>query len=578
MKIKNEDIVARECRFAIHLPERHGVRPDLHLIKEIVHLKDGSTQPQVRLARDYKRKFWLTAPSFRNHKDKKEWEHVDKLVEYECTQSQLRDRVAAALELAYTSDHLKKLSVSPYLYGTDMTSTSLIKKQYMEKYPEHRTPYNIGYLDIETRPGKDGSNKIVLITVLFKDKLFTAAIKSMVSGIADLDRALETAMNTYLPQYKDKLDDTLGVYDTEIDLIKAAFAKLHSWSPDFLAIWNMDFDIQRILETIHKSHLDPKDVLSDPNIPEYARYCKYIQGKTKKVTASGKVTPISPASRWHTFLLTAGFYVMDAMCVYKLLRIQDGEKPSYSLDAILKDELKTQKLKFDKADHLIGIPWHLYMQDNYPVEYIVYNRYDVLSMQELEAKTKDLAFKVPEFAGCTDFDKFNSQPKKIADAMYGYLEKQGYILGTVGYEDNKPFVFEEDDSGLNDDEEEESSVLSLAGWILTLQADMQCHGLKLLVDAPDIQTNIRGMVYDSDAVSAYPTATSVQNISKETTEREIISIEGIPEDVFRMQNINLMSGPINSVEYCINMLNAPKLQTLHSMYVKQKGINNDLSA
>lgn len=551
-------VVARECRFAIHVPERHNLRPDLHLVKEQLHMSDGTIRPAIRFIQNFERPFWATIKNRRTYKQKKEWEHIDDLVEYKCTDSQLRDRVAKALELNYTNDHLKKLLASPYIYGTDISAASLIKKQYMDKYPNHRTPFTVATFDTETKT-INGITYINLGTIAFQNKVFTVVHKDLIRNISNLDLELNRLMDKYLPQYRDKLEAKILVCETEVDMLREVFQKAHEWSPDILAIWNMNYDIPKVLATLDRYGVAYEDILCDPKIPKSARVCKYKEGKKKKVTASGKVTPINPASQWHTLILTASFYVLDAMCIYKQLRLAKQEEPSYSLDAILNKELGSRKLTFTAADNYHGLKWHEFMQEHYPVEYIVYNRYDCISMLELDAKIKDLSYTISEFAGVTEFERFNSQPKKIADALYFYLLDQNYILGSVGYDDN--------DDGKDDDED---SVLDLKNWIITLPAELQVSGLKLIAGNDDIATNIRAMVYDSDAVSAYPTATESLSVSKETTCREIIRIKGVPERLFRMQNINLMSGPINALEYATTMFKLPKPHEVLDMYLKQK--------
>lgn len=551
-------VVARECRFAIHVPERHNLRPDLHLVKEQLHMSDGTIRPAIRFIQNFERPFWATIKNRRTYKQKKEWEHIDNLVEYKCTDSQLRDRVAKALELNYTNDHLKKLLASPYIYGTDISAASLIKKQYMDQYPNHRTPFTVATFDTETKT-INGITYIKLATIAFQNKVFTVVHKDLIRNISNLDLELNRLMDKYLPQYRDKLEAKILVCETEVDMLREVFQKAHEWSPDILAIWNMNYDIPKVLATLDRYGVAYEDILCDPKIPKSARVCKYKEGKKKKVTASGKVTPINPASQWHTLILTASFYVLDAMCIYKQLRLAKQEEPSYSLDAILNKELGSRKLTFTAADNYHGLKWHEFMQEHYPVEYIVYNRYDCISMLELDAKIKDLSYTISEFAGVTEFERFNSQPKKIADALYFYLLDQNYILGSVGYDDN--------DDGKDDDED---SVLDLKNWIITLPAELQVSGLKLIAGNDDIATNIRAMVYDSDAVSAYPTATESLSVSKETTCREIIRIKGVPERLFRMQNINLMSGPINALEYATTMFKLPKPHEVLDMYLKQK--------
>ena len=558
------EIVARECRFAIHIPERHNIRPDLHLIKEQQHFSDGTVKPAIRLVKDFKRNFWVTKPSARNYKQKREWQHTDNLLQYECTDSQLRDAVAKALGLSHTNDHLKKLSVSPYLYGTDITAASLIKKGYMDKYPNARTAYTVASFDIETKLVGD-KTIITMATVAMKGKVFTSVASHLVKGISNPQMALDVAMKKYLPDHYDKYEFELDVAKNELDIIKNAFKKVHEWCPDILAIWNMNYDIPRIMDMLERYRTKPEDIFCDPNVPEFARICKYKEGKKKKVTASGKVTPISPAAQWHTLIVTAGYYVLDAMCVYKLLRLSKQEQPSYALDAILKAEGIGGKLKFTEADKYSGLRWHQFMQENYPIEYIVYNRYDCISMLELDDKTKDLTLTLPEFAYVTEFSKFNSQPKRIADALFFYLLETNYVLGCVGFNesnnDNKELDIEDEE-----EVEETGDVLSLAGWIVTLPAELQVGGLRIIDGIHGMQTNIRGMVYDSDAVAAYPTATKVSSVSKETTVKEIIEIKGIKEELFRLQNINLLAGPVNAIEYCVNMFKMPKPEQLLKIY------------
>ena len=110
------------------------------------------------------------------------------------------------------------------------------------------------------------------------------------------------------------------------------------------------------------------------------------------------------------------------MCAYKYIRLSKAEEPSYSLDAILNKELKLGKLKFDEAKMLENsIEWHRFMQEKYPLEYIVYNRFDCISMILLDNKTNDLKAVVPVFSGLSPFSYFNSQPKLIGNSLYFFL-------------------------------------------------------------------------------------------------------------------------------------------------------------
>ena len=89
---------------------------------------------------------------------------------------------------------------------------------------------------------------------------------------------------------------------------------------------------------------------------------------------------------------------------------------------------------------------------------------------------------------------------------------------------------------------------------------MSVLGARVLKESKTWRTLIRRMVYDSDAVSAYPTATMVGNVSRATTVNELVDILGVEEIVFRVQNINLLQGHVNALEYGAAMHNLPTPQ------------------
>jgi len=63
-------------------------------------------------------------------------------------------------------------------------------------------------------------------------------------------------------------------------------------------------------------------------------------------------------------------------------------------------------------------------------------------------------------------------------------------------------------------------------------------------------------------VSGYPSDSIAANVSKDTTIKELASIDGVQLETFRIQNINLMFGKVNAVEYSTTMFNAPQLMEL----------------
>jgi hypothetical protein len=570
-----DEIVAKECRFAIHIPTRSPDVPDLHLIKEQLHLKDGTTRPNLAFIKDYKRPFYVTQQSKRFHKTKKEWESIENLDKHECTQSELRYRVAQALGKPWVKDSLKVLSQSPYLYGTDITSTALIKHSYMKKNPDKISGYTTAVYDIETDV-INGTGSIIMATVTYKNLIYTAVVEDFCKDLPGIELLVQNKLDYYLKEYVQKrnLKLELCIVKTPGQAVINCFKKANEWMPDFLAIWNMDFDIPKSLEAVEKEGFDCAQELSHPSVPPQFRRCQYKEGSKKKVTASGRVIPINPSSQWHTLYLTSSFYVIDAMCSYKILRTPPAqEEPSYSLDYILNKELKIGKLKFKEADQYTGLKWHEFMQTHYKAEYIIYNIFDCVSILELNDKTKDLSHSLPSFAGYTDFEKYNSNPRKIHDALHMFCLDRGLVISSSGsLQKNSDEDLEIDYTEESDElEEEEYSTLDLKGWIVTLAAHLTENlGIRVIEEDENIRPNIRGTVFDSDCTAAYPSAIDGLNVSKETTRKELSSIDAIDETTFRLQNINLLYGPTNAIEYCTTMFGFPDVVEIDEFLNNEK--------
>lgn len=565
----SKEIVKKEVRFAWHLP-RNDYRPDLHYVREDITYKDGTQEPNCYFAEDFERPVYVTKENFRNHYDKKEFEYRDKLNRQMTTQSDM-ERVVRGMLGHKENERVKgEVKNSPYVYAYDVTSTSLIKYTTLKKNDFIQSPYSVAAFDIETNPD---TQEILLSTVAFKNKVHTSILRKFVKNIADVEGRIRKAIAHYLPDYVG-LEYSFGVYDSEVDLLKDNFRVINKWKPAFLAIWNMDFDIPKILERLKHYNVNPTDVLCDQAIPRPYRMCRYKQGQKKKVTASGVVKPINPSLQWHTLIVTAPYYVIDAMCVYRQLRMAGQEETSYALDAILKKEGIGGKLKFEPANGYSGIKWHLFLQENYPIEYIVYNIYDCLGMLELDKKIKDLSSTLPSFAGITDFQKFSSQVRKISDAVFLFGLEKNRIIGTVPkIEKTEEELVDVPDEVLDnngDDEEEDTEdkpnkykTLDLKGWIQLLPQNLLLHeGLQCLEEYPNAVTNLRGLTCDLDATSSYPSCTLVGNVSKETCVNELIRIDGIDEETFREQNLSICLGNANILEYFSVMFGMPSMSEI----------------
>jgi hypothetical protein len=179
----------------------------------------------------------------------------------------------------------------------------------------------------------------------------------------------------------------------------------------------MNYDLKKIDEVFKKYNYDSARIFSDPAVPDVFCKWKYKEGKTQKVTQSGKTTGLHPADRWHIAECPASFYFIDAMCLYKRIRLAAGMVSSYSLDATLKRHLGIGKLNFADVDKLNGTAWHKEMQTAYRVEYCIYNIFDNIGQELLDEKTGDINKSFTALVGVSDFDKFNSNPRRIVDDL-----------------------------------------------------------------------------------------------------------------------------------------------------------------
>lgn len=543
-------VKAVECRFAVHCRPADKYHPhDLHVIKERVHFQDGTSKPHLRLLYDFKRDYYIANKGARNHTQKKEWEHVSKLVRFESTQHQLRENVARSLGKPGFRGSMRDLSESPYLYGTDISSTAIIKQQYRDKW-DIQTPYTVAVYDTETDVVY-GTNEILMATISQKENVYTAIQKKFVAAYVDPIAQIKALAEEHLGPILKERNITLhiAIVDTEIDVVKATIAKAHEWKPDFLTFWNAIFDIRKIEEACARAGVNLADLFSDPSVPPEFRHYRLKEGPAKKVTQSGRVHNFKPAQRWHAVYAPASFYVVDSMCTYYYVRAGEPAEAHYSLNYLLKKKLGETygKLKFKEADHVSGLEWHKLMQSKYPLHYVVYNIYDCVGVEMFDEKVKDVQMQLPMFAGATDFADFKSQPKRTVNELHFFVQKlkEPRILGTTGPE-------------MRDDEDK--LVTRTKGWITMLPSHLvDDNGLRIISENPWLATNIRIHVGDLDVAASYPNGETVLNISKETTCKELVSIEGIPEYTQRMATINFSGGRTNAVEISCNLFNLPTL-------------------
>jgi hypothetical protein len=568
----NDAIIGHECRHVVYCPPPEPGLPDLHLIKRVTHVRDGERVihiPNVVTRKDFKRKFYIEKTGRQNHKEKREFAEMDDLDEVTCTQSELEQQVRRKLRektdkaikrfgLPWPGDRdsLRKLSRSPYLYGTDVTSTTLLKKAYMDLFPHLNSKSTVACTDTETNMFS-AEQEIIMQTISMKDRVFTAIKRSFFGKHINIEERLQECFAYHLGDVAKArgINWEIKLVDTAGQVVTAVIDKAHQWGPDFLAIWNIKFDMEKMLQALKADRIDPAMVFSHPTLPDDYKHFNFKIGPSSKETASGVHKPLGFHEQWHVVTTPASFYFIDAMCAYRQIRQGQQEEPSYKLDALMDKHIKRGKLKFSEADGFIEGDWHRFMQEFYKFEYVIYNVFDCVGMEMLDEKTGDLNLNFPLYSGPSDYAIFPSQPKKLCNKFFFDLLSQNRVLSST--------------SDTMRDANDDRTVIG-KGWITMLPAHLcMDNGLKCLEEMRNVPSNIRIGVGDLDIAGTYPNEGICMNISKYTCHRELLYIEGIPDHIRRRIGFNLAGGHVNALEVGHDLFKMPRLDQMYAAYLRK---------
>ena len=571
--------VGFECKHVNYATAADGSLNDLLFIKEVEHFSDGTTQPRTRMIRNFQRHFYVTKEPFRNHQEKKESEPLLRLRRFPTTQIEMPDRVSRALGRGRPQDRrMNRICRSPYVYGTDVTTPVLAKEHYMRTWPQNVSINTLAAIDSETDMETE---EIIMLSVTYKSKARLIVVEGFLKGIVDPIPALHAMAREYIGDVLESRNIQLEIelVANAGDCAARAIATAHEWKPDFLAAWNMDYDVPKMIEALVRYGYDPNQLFPDPSVPQhfrrpthegsipsgfrnlkdvkdpiaFLRQFGYFQGKKNKVTAGGDVTPLHPAEQWHQLDQPASWYLIDPMCVYLRMRVAKGKEQSYSLDAILEKHGVKRKLKFEAADHLTKGAWHVFMQKNYRLEYCIYNLYDSIAIEMLDEVTTDLRQQISSLCGFSEYHRFPSQPRRLADDFHFFALQRDRVVGSTSDQMEM---------------EIDSHVISMEGWIVTLPswALSPDEGVACVEEMPEFSSLLFAHVADLDVEGTYPNEEVLMNISRSTTKMELVDIEDCTEATRRAIGVNLTSGPTNAVEITTALYKAPELSDLLTLY------------
>lgn len=539
--------VGFEYSFGTYTTDRYK-RNDCVTIKGYEHKADGSRVPKVYTVVNYKRPFYITKESFRNHEQKKEWEHRDRLQKFTSTQVNLPNAIQQALQSHNQNKSLRSINRSPYVYGADISTTSLLKYQCQKKYPKLvGNPSTVAALDTETDVVYK-TNEINIISITFKSNIVTAVVRGFFE-VDDDDTIRKGINDKFQSLLADDIKErdlklNLGIFDNAGQACHWVIRQLNELKPDFVSIWNILFDVPKIMEALEKYGFDLADTFSDVDVPKEFKYFDWWECPPIKKKKNGDEHKLNWFDRWHKLTTPSGSFWLDAAVVYRTLRLADGLEPSYALDSIMKKHVSRGKLKFTQTDHLEGLAWHIEMQSNYKYEYVVYNIFDCIGLELLDEETKDLSSTLPLLSRYSDYHIFQSGPSQISDDLSYYVqEEKNMVIGTV--------------SDRMEDELEEY-VVNRVGWILTLPSYMvDTIGLHV-IEGILTPSYLYGHCADLDIEGTYPNLEFILNLSKETTWRELVAIEGLHTlEARQWFGIDLSGAPANAQEIASKVYQLP---------------------
>lgn len=421
-----QKVIARQFIHSCHVKTK---TESAVIVKEKLKMEDGTLVPNIQLFENPRRSFYITQPKHRSYNFKPEYELISKLDKYTVYDNELNFELAKILNLGPGFHRSSQLFKSPYIFGADISIEALIKMRYMNNYPENDILPSIGYLDIETSIDTD---QIILISYLHDNVVHVAILNSFFFEEKDSNRIpidqneLLSFINTTLEgRVRDiKFTYDIKVFDHEVKMIAWIAKNIHDSMIDYISIWNMNFDIPRILNCLFKHNVNASAIFHNPKISPQYRYLKYYEDKQKKAHFTLK---------WHWMYSSCGSQFVDSMGLYSQNRRTQGFLDKYTLDNVLEKEIQMGKLPLISGSHVI-------MQRHHFKEYIVYNIFDVIGLKFLEEKVKDFT-SMHMLIGPSPVSRYASQTTRSTNDMYYDLINKGMVLSAKS-EDDSYLIFD----------------------------------------------------------------------------------------------------------------------------------------
>lgn len=577
-------IAAKTLLHSAYIPDT-GRGEDAVVASEIVEFEDGSTEPRLQVYKSPKMTFWLTQPSFQDHPDKKEFESLKRLDPYTVSYKNKDREIFSLLNPGFTPNYLnpkqrRSVYQSPYVYGANLSIEARIGLNYkknLEKAQKIPQAPTTGFFDIEMSLLKSSYGKLPLMVFTAENKVFLACKKSFMVeprgdsfidiSLEDIERKAREIIDPLVDQvFKDSgdLEDSriklpfqyeFFAGETEVDMIRWIWSKMHETKISLIGVWNIGFDIPQIMNVLKDAGVPLEEILAHPDMVRqgYA-YANWREDKRDVAHFTQK---------WHWLSTASHYQFVDSMSLYSYIRTVDGKETSYGLDDILRKFGIGGKLKIDVGEDLDGLQtedWHRAMLSKHFTAYALYAMWDGMGLQILEWLNQDLTTML-QTCDATPCKFYPNQTINATTVLFEDWLKEGYVLGT----------------GMDVKAERDDELLTFGGAVLQ-PINMHGRGIRLFQEWPNHHTHVYVWLNDLDFSAQYPTNALTLNISKQTKIATMFNIQGehvtqrySPQEAVESLCSYLITPNSNGVEMgteFFNLLNFEDMKSAFSEHIK----------
>lgn len=521
----------------------------------IIYKDQDSLQKFVFEIKNPKIEIYIVKPEFRNYDYMRDYIEISQCDVYRVSYRSRWREAAKILKLPSGED----AKVSPYLFNIDIAIETFYLLQFVKEYPSDAPKLlSQGFLDIENdiiqcdgfpEYGETPINAVTYVNaetrdvytlVLTKDHLPVvppthnqySQIKEYKEKFYAQVKAFEDDIPAFVKLCHEKFDKINGVFtynimtfDDEYSLIKTLFDIIHQTDNDYIGIWNMPYDMQNLITRgDHLGH-NREDYIPDKRF------------RSQRVYFKEDTNPMAHKRKHECITSTIPTFV-DDMVHYAGIRAGRGVIPSLRLNAVAMKELKDEKYDYSEVSDIK----HLYYDDFF--KFVLYNIKDVLLLENLSKKTKDMNVIYSRmYQMCVFPREAFTTTKVVWHSLIKFMYDRGFVPGInrnkgnrtkkiidyaaqlrgqfgesnptleEEYVDEDEFfdIISDEDDDDNDDASKKDEKYQGAFVMNTLH--MKSTGTKIMGKESQF---LHDNVADSDVGSEYPTAINTGNMSNET--------------------------------------------------------------